>query len=67
MTNMQFKGAGMRGFEMKEEWRVISIEYKGGPVNHEGVANEGNHNVQLRIIQRAGPMALPAPACCVIA
>jgi len=67
MTNMQFKGAGMRGFEMKEEWRVISIEYKGGPVNQEGVANEGNHNVQLGIIQRAGPMASPAPACCVIA
>ena len=67
MANMKFGGAGMRGFEMKEDWRVISIEYKGGPVNHEGVANEGNHNVQLGIIQRAGPMASPAPACCVIA
>ena len=54
----------MRGFEMKEEWRVISIEYKGGPVNHEGPANEGNHNVQLGIIQSAGPTA---PVCCVIA
>ena len=67
MTNMQFKGSYGGGFEMKEEWRVISIEYKGGPVNQEGVANEGNHNVQLGIIQRAGPMASPAPACCVIA
>ena len=67
MTNMQFKGSYGGGFEMKEEWRVISIEYKGGPVNHEGPANEGNHNVQLGIIQRAGPMASPAPACCVIA
>ena len=66
MTNMQFKGAGMRGFEMKEEWRVISIEYKGGPVNQEGVAAEGNHNVQLGIIQSMGPTA-PPPACCVIA
>ena len=64
MTNMQFKGAGMRGFEMKEEWRVISIEYKGGPVNHGSVAAEGTHNVQLGIIQSAGPTA---PVCCVIA
>ena len=64
MTNMQFKGAGMRGFEMKEEWRVISIEYKGGPVNHTGPAAEGTHNVQLGIIQSAGPTA---PVCCVIA
>ena len=64
MTNMQFKGSYGGGFEMKEEWRVISIEYKGGPVNHGSVAAEGTHNVQLGIIQSAGPTA---PVCCVIA
>ena len=65
MMNMQHKGAmGMGGSSYKEDWRVISIEYKGGPVNQEGVANEGNHNVQLGIIQSAGPTA---PVCCVIA
>ena len=33
----------------------------------QSVAAEDTHNVQLGIIQRAGPMASPAPACCVIA
>merc|ERR1711907_182342 len=56
MTNMQMQGtATMASSEYKEDWRIISIEYKGGAVDPTAIANEGTHNVQLGIVQTVKP------------
>ena len=54
-----------------ENWKVGSIEYKGGSVNRDGAAVAGTHNAQLLIIQKVASAQDGAdgspPGCCIIA
>ena len=52
-------GGTQSGGQYTEQWRIISIEYKGGKVDPNAIANEGPHNVTLGIIQTTGPAMGP--------
>ena len=47
----------------KEDWRVVSIDYKGGDVDQRDSSVAGTHNTKLAITQTVAPAAV---SCCVI-
>ena len=57
---MKMTQTKMGGGTIKEDWKVISIEYKGGNVDANGQAVAGNHNAKLGITQTA------STNCCVV-
>jgi hypothetical protein len=72
MMNMNISQAAMPGFggeagvksSYSEDWKVNSMEYKGGSVDQGGQAAAGTHNAQLGITQTVS-MA-PDAGCCVL-
>lgn len=60
-VNRNFPGAGASNY--KEDWRIVSIEYKGGMVNATDLAKEGMHNFTLGLVQT---VTAPQVACCVV-
>merc|ERR1711998_509090 len=61
MNNMQV--GGLKTSSYKEDWRMVSIEYKGGAVEPSAQANEGSHNMTLGIVQT---VAMGPAGCCTI-
>ena len=59
--------AGMNS-SYSEDWKVNSMEYKGGSVDQGGQAAAGTHNAQLGITQTtsAAYVAPAAAGCCVL-
>jgi hypothetical protein len=58
--------AGMNS-SYSEDWKVNSMEYKGGSVDQGGQAAAGTHNAQLGITQTISAAMAPAAAgCCVL-
>ena len=63
MANMQMKQHGSTiTTSITEDWKVVSIEYKGGNVEENGTANAGNHNAKLGVIQNVQSSG----GCCVV-
>jgi hypothetical protein len=65
MSNMTFS-QGQAKSTYHEDWRVKSIEYKGGDVDKEAHAIAGTHNAKLGIIQTIDQPDLGCGNNCVI-
>ena len=75
MMNMNTSQGAIAGFggepgvksSYSEDWKVNSMEYKGGSVDQGGQAAAGTHNAQLGITQTQNLSMAPAAAgCCVL-
>ena len=64
--HFQGKSVGVGGANYKEDWKVFSIEYKGGPVKRGGAAVAGAHSVLMLADQRVAPRFEGACECCVL-
>jgi hypothetical protein len=68
MKNVQNQIGMVAGdFTFKEDWRVVSIEYRGSAVDPNSVASEGTHNVTLGMMTIITvPKLLHNRPCCTV-